>query len=92
MSKSYSPPTLNAHQKAALESGAFEFLLPSDERKLYSIAETAVILETSQDTVRRLVHNGSFEVHGFMVKTCTTYLVTRRSIARFLAATSNYAP
>jgi hypothetical protein len=89
MGKNYSAPELSAQQQAALEAGAFDYLLP-DEKPLYSVKDAAGALGIARDSVQQLIANGQLEAHIYTLVTRPTYVVTRRSLRVYLAATSTY--
>lgn len=89
MPKTYSAPKLSAQQQAALEAGEFDYLLP-DERPLYTVKEAAEALRIGGDSVRQLIANGQLEAHVYTIVRSPLYVVTRRSLRVYLAATSTY--
>jgi hypothetical protein len=92
MASPYSPPKLDPHKRAALDSGGFDFLMPYD-KPLYRTDEVATTIQRSHNSVRELIEAGRLEAHRdsiFGIR--KSNLVTRRSVLLYLAETANYDP
>jgi hypothetical protein len=92
MSKTYSPPALSARQRAAVENGEFDFLIPT-HKGLMRTDEVAAVIHRGTAFVRELVEQGRLEAHRDSAKgERNTNIITRRSVTLYLARTSNYDP
>lgn len=92
MPKTYSPPSLNARQLAAVENGEYDFLIPT-RKPLMRADEAASAIHRSTDFVRALIEDGRLEAHkDSATGKRNTNIVTRRSVVLYLAETSDYDP
>jgi hypothetical protein len=92
MPKTYSPPSLNARQLAAVEAGEYDFLIPT-RKPLMRTDEVAIAIHRSLDFVRALIEDGRLEAHrDSATGKRNTSIVTRRSVVLYLAETSDYDP
>lgn len=90
--QTYTPPQLSKSARKELENGGFEFLLPY-KKELYRTDEAAETIGRGLQFVRDLIELGRLEAHrDSATGERGTSLVTRRSLALYLAETSNYAP
>jgi hypothetical protein len=91
MPTSYSPPKLNPLQMAAVESGEYDFLVPT-RKALMRTDEVASVLHRSSEFVRRLGEAGKLEGHIGTPDGRSTSVYTRRSVIMHLVETGNYDP
>jgi hypothetical protein len=92
MAKTYSPPTLDRHQLAAVERGEYDFLIPT-RKPIMRMDEVASAIGRSIAFVRALIDDSRLEAHRDSAKgDRPTNLVTRRSVVLYLAETANYDP
>lgn len=93
MPKTYSPPPLTERQRAAVENGEYDFLVPT-RKALMRTDEVANVLHRSQDFVRALADDCRLERHSDSAQTGgrPSGVFTRRSVILYLAETSNYDP